>query len=78
MNSKEYFQKLIYAFLLLFGFVLVVGVVLTCISVQTVPISQTTINAAVKETQLSFKISTGVPGIVLTLLGTIGLSTLLI
>lgn len=78
MDSKKYFQKVLYYFLLLFGFSLVSGVVLIFISFETVPFAPTTVNITIKPEQLSFNLSTGVPGVILTFFGFVGLLTLLI
>jgi len=78
MNSTTYFQNLIYSFLILFGVLLVCGIVLTAISVNTVPVTPTTLDVSIKGTQLVFRASTGIPGIILVILGSIGLLTLLI
>jgi len=78
MDIKQYFQKLIYSFLLLFGFLCVSGVLLIFTSFHGNRASETHAKATVEETKVDFELKTGIPGIVLVFVGGVGLITLLI
>jgi hypothetical protein len=78
MKTNEYCMQFFSFCLGLFALVLIAGVILTCASIDRCPTSPVDISGKVAASGMSFRIVTGLPGIVFTLIGFAGIVLLLI
>lgn len=78
MDTDKFIKKALYCFLIVFSFMCISGVTIIFISFPEYTVVDSEVKTSVESNKVSIELKTGIPGIVLVVMGAIGLLTLLI